>query len=292
MEYSTIIDEDYPKFQQWLEEIKYELKPATIRLYRAALNYHLPKLKLSPLPKWVFLNDPHARPLKSAQMKKKTSSMKSKFLKEEAVEELIRIAKEHRSEKLHWAVAMILAGRAFGLRPSEWWKAQLFEDQDGLKLRVKNAKHSHGRSFGEYRTLWIVRPEEIQKEIEIARWIIERASKMSEEEWSRHQKHVKDTLLRVKKDNPVLRKKPQITLYSARHQFASDAKKNKIPEIEVAAMMGHARADTHLSTYGKARKGKSGNFPIMPDPKDVAKVEALEQERKKHKAPSNAPSWL
>lgn len=93
-----------------------------------------------------------------------------------------------------WALALIKAGIAFGLRPVEWVQAQFITDnQERLILKVRNAKHDNQRSHGEYRHLIVVKPNTIKKEIEIAKWIISeiKNKEMDYEQWKQHLKMVR-----------------------------------------------------------------------------------------------------
>ncbi|MGD9889291.1 MAG: integrase family protein [Halothiobacillaceae bacterium] len=51
------------------------------------------------------------------------------------------------------------------------------------------------------------------------------------------------------------RRKKKISLYSARHQFAADAKSADLMPEMIAALMGYAVTETHQTHYGKRRFG-------------------------------------
>lgn len=91
----------------------------------------------------------------------------------------------------------------------------------------------------------------------------------SEEGFAHHQKRLSDFLYRaVRKAFP--RRRPHITLYSYRHQFAAD-KKRVWGQAEVAALMGHASDRTAGMNYARAVSGR-GSSAVKPLNTEVAQV--------------------
>ncbi|MCA8451381.1 hypothetical protein, partial [Burkholderia vietnamiensis] len=63
------------------------------------------------------------------------------------------------------------------------------------------------------------------------------------------------------------------TLYSARHQFAADAKSSGWTQAEVAALLGHASDDTAARHYARARSGQSA-IRVAPVGQEIQTVRA------------------
>lgn len=295
IETGSNISESVDIFYDWLAERASSWKPATIRLYRASLDYYF---KLNGLPPFnrsalsTSLSSVRARP-----------DSKSKFVRDNEVEHLEQIAMAGSSEMIVWALAIIKAGIAFGLRPVEWAGAHFTQYENGnLVLKVKNAKYSPVRSHGEYRHLVVVKPDVIDKEIEIAQWIILQIQNKgwSQDQWKQNLKVVRQTLNRIIRAHPKKFSKPSLTLYSARHQFGANAKSANLSLYEIAAMMGHLSIKTAWQHYGRKAKGNPDKVAIMPVEAEVEKVKAYaiksgaadKVRQYFERISKNKPSWL
>ena len=77
------------------------------------------------------------------------------------------------------------------------------------------------------------------------------------------------------------RVKDKITLYSARHQFAADAKAAGLSKAEIAALMGHRSIETAGEHYGRRSAGWTGDpdrvvgFRVVPGLEDVRSVQSI-----------------
>lgn len=289
------IAESVDIFYEWLSDRASGWKPATIRLYRASLDYYFKLNGLPPFNKNVLstsLSSVRARP-----------DSKSKFVRDKEIEHLEQIALEGSSEMIVWALALIKAGIAFGLRPIEWADARFTQHENGsLVLKVRNAKYSAVRSHGEYRHLVVVKPDIIRKEIEIAQWIISQIKNKgwSRDQWRQNLKTIRQALNRIIHEHPKKFSKPRLTLYSARHQFGANAKSANLSLYEIAAMMGHLSIKTVWEHYGKKIKGDPDRLAVMPMEAEVEKVKAYaiksgavdKVKRYFEQISKNKPSWL
>lgn len=185
----------------------------------------------------------------------------------------------------------MLVSSTFGLRPIECAQIKEVKLRDGyIGLKIKNAKHSHGRSFGKCRTIWFSADDEQSDEFEAFRassrltLLFDKKSKIEADRWLKGARNFLNQLYATNSDLKKLAIKHRITLYSARHQFSANAKKAGIPASEIAAMMGHRSDETHVKSYGKRRVGKGG-FGIKADPFDVERVKEKMQSKQDGPSP-------
>lgn len=267
IQYATSVEEKYQDFLHFVASYctKKKFSPAYIGRIRTNINKALKHRGLPPLPVgWLA---------EAKQQSKKYEKPKKKCVPDTFLEFIINKAK-HKPTQTNLAVAaMFIAGIAFGLRPVEWKNAQFQTENDKMKLIVKNAKYDKekNKGHGEYRTIWINNPEACQKEIMAAQWLIEFARTKNWELYCYKALAVK--LVRTRKKANI---KQRITLHSARHQFAANAKKIFRRE-EVSALLGHSVVETAFEHYGKKRETNSSRPNIMqfisPDPSEVARVQ-------------------
>ena len=207
-----------------------------------------------------------------------TSSNKMKGVSEQDLQRLFTHLTSSRSKSARMIAVLLVATCATGLRPSEWLLTKPVEPEEGyvLKLVVRNAKATHGRAHGEFRTLrWMEIDPRLQGALlEICETCasIMQTDKDERTHYSTLLKSWSDELARVSR---ILwpKRKRHITFYSARHQAAANFK-SVYSDAEVAALMGHAVDDTAFKHYARAHKGSLTGFLPMPDPDDVARVRA------------------
>ena len=78
-----------------------------------------------------------------------------------------------------------------------------------------------------------------------------------------------------------------LTLYSARHQFAADMKRSaRVEEGEVAAAMGHVAVRTAVGGYGRRIMGRTMAPLIRADAASVAAVRSLRMPRALGQSPT------
>lgn len=180
----------------------------------------------------------------------------------------------------------MVLGSITGLRPHEWGQAALIRNLDGQSelvgihgltpgrtyLRVKNSKHTNGRANGEYRHL------DVSEFSEKTLWAMDALiMKLSDRVrypalYSNCRRFIADAN-RYLFGNDTTRR---FHLYSARHRFASEAKKQLSREL-VAAAMGHGNDHTAFSTYGNSRHSSGGRIakPVEGEAATVKRVSEL-----------------
>ncbi len=155
------------------------------------------------------------------------------------------------------------AGVLTGLRPGEWRETAL--SADGLTLIVRNAKHSNGRANGSHRHLHLdaMSPDE---RAAIARMVdLSAATDNFTRLYHRVRKIVRES---AKRCWPQRLRRP--SLYSARHQWAANAKRVYSKRV-VAALAGHASEATAGIHYARRQKGEPANLP-QAEPQDLERV--------------------
>ncbi|OFA17009.1 hypothetical protein A4U49_04305 [Acidithiobacillus ferrivorans] len=156
-----------------------------------------------------------------------------------------------------------------GIRPHEWascvwddgvlWVAssKMNFSEDGKMLRGNGIKGEDGRWWRalDYRDA----ADDLKKPVQGMVWLLgemhrtEISSEDALEDMARWLRRAWDAIHGDAR--------PRITLYTARHQFSADMKKQGIGMRELAAAMGHASIKTASSVYGKARWGRSAVSP-------------------------------
>lgn len=163
----------------------------------------------------------------------------------------------------------LVSGLLTGLRPQEWANTEYTVKLGEDALIVKNAKHTNGRGHGPTRTILLgglteEERETIKEHVKVAQM------------WEQHQQYARfyqacaATLGRISRK--LFPKKSQhVSFYSARHQFAADAKASGVSREEIAALMGHAVDETASIHYGRKTAGYSP-CRVRPDPEEVYRI--------------------
>lgn len=312
-------EDDCARFQAWLVRLYPTIAPSSRRLYRAALRHyqgvHHPECMPDPIPKGL----PKVGEIRK-QYGKRGSAKKAKSMNAETEQTIDSVLAElalnikskmalRGSEdpsgnaippSILWAQAFIRAGVVFGLRPGEWFRAhfvapdddptdmdgelELFMEGRRLYLHVVNGKAGNGRAFGYMRTLMIDLKYVDENGLDAASWLIEQAQNVTEEQFDRIIENTRAVLYSVieRCGRPCRpRGSGRVTLYTARHQFAANAKDAGLSEVEVAASMGHASTETATRHYGRKRhgRGRNGVAAVTPHPRDVQRVMRIQQEK-------------
>jgi len=258
---------DWPAFLDWLDAVFATVAPSTRRQYRAALanhqKLHHPDCPPRPIPK----NLPNRKTTRKEQGRRGPAN-KAKSIPE-SVERAVLLALENAVDSdsgaisySDWAECLFRAGLRFGLRPCEWRRARFTYMDDGqLALQVVNGKQGHGRGLGSTRTLIIdeTRIEEVDpKALEAADWLVAHAHPLSESEYESVRILAGQQMRRILKGcgKPCRTRAGSVTLYTARHQFAANAKSDGLTREEIAALMGHASIYTAGEHYGRRRHGR------------------------------------
>jgi integrase len=174
---------------------------------------------------------------------------------------------------------IVLATIATGLRPSEWSRATIVSGQgaDGSQipvLRVRNGKYNSVRANGEFREIKLDRLT--QEELDVIQNTIQEfaanADRLRQFIYDIN-REMKRSLVKLAEVGLIEKRFVNITLYSARHQFAADAKSANLPFRVVAAMLGHRSQKTASWHYARKQVG-SGGVKVSPTPASIAAVNA------------------
>lgn len=227
-----------------------------------------------------------------------TSSHKKKSLtikEEEAIRDLLTLQK---TQNVNWGLELLSITECIlvtGLRPQEIPNAtlytnasQFFEAGGSLNdydsgwpmLKIKNAKNTNGRSFGDYRHLDLSEIEDKQLlMIEMAIVITNelKTPKGKAESYEKFYGSMRNAFSRVIKQLPSLKSK-SISLYTYRHQCIADLKAEETYTLlDIAAIVGHGNDITATEHYGRRRGGRNRRGLVKPNPIDVRKVKPLLQ---------------
>lgn len=245
----------------WLGKRKGDLSLYTWRVYRASMRYVIEEQKPELLGKVLEILDFYG----VTETSKTTKVPRLKHISESTWDKIIEVYLNSQSMWLGLGLIVIQAGIITGLRPGEWAKSRM----DGDTLIVRNSKHTNGRAFDEFRHLNLSTLNDEQKKI--IQYVVSFASSKSAAEW-------KSTLDSCRQSIHYAAKKanvPGFTLYSARHQAVSNARKSKLSDEAIAAMLGHASVLTSKKHYGTSGGGHAQDGFVTPSESDVSKVQHI-----------------
>lgn len=239
------------------------------RSYRAAFNF-IAEIYYET----NFIDDKTYERIKSVL--KKTNGMSKKDLeiktsrrkqKHFSIKDLKKVDDELKLSKSIWSVSTrvwLRAGILTGLRPVEWRKSILIEDDENIVLKVANAKNTNNRANGDFRHLYLNHLEE--NEINIIKNHLKICNNFSnsKETWDNYYNGCSN-LLRQKTRSVFPNREKFPTLYSTRHQFSANSKASGCRPEELASLMGHATDLTAQMTYGKKIHGTRGRKPKIND---------------------------
>jgi len=224
----------------------------------------------------------------------RTSTQKQKALPEDIFEAIFALlvgdwsARRYSGQLLRW----LLAGRLTGLRPVEWVAASLMEGRGSPPaLHVRNAKATNGRSNGETRILVL---EDFSEEhlIVVRAQLAQCKAADDQGRFKAFHKACSQFLAEVTK-HLYPRRKLRPTLYSARHQFLANAKASGRTSREVAALAGHASAETAKTHYARSNVGDETAPRVLPIPTQVDTVKDVRDWTPgTRKSPSRSPGGV
>lgn len=273
---------------QWLIDNQGRYSKSTWRQYRASLAYvftqqaQIETSKVNDLIAAITMLQ-QTTPPSAHPERRQTSAQKQKKISDTDLIRLMDYFSAKPSRHSLATQAWLLAGLWVGLRPCEWESAQF---NDLKELVVTNAKATQGRAHGVTRTIDMTHLN--AKEEQIIRLQLEfvQQAKLSpgREEKSGFELHYNHCRACLYEATRTLwpKRKQYISLYSARHQFAANAKCNNLPLEQIAALMGHASIETAMAHYGRRTAG-SGGMKVKAHGDDVARVTALNQKRMNNK---------
>ncbi len=266
---------DWDGFIEWLIHLLSTMRPATRRQYRAAVVFALREQRMRAMEQLVArLRTPVQL---SARLPRRTSARKAKSMSKQ--DWVVLSAKLSQSPG-RWhllAERWLFWGMCTGLRPAEWQGASLAIDAShgyGFALHVANAKHSQGRAHGIERILHLrLDRDEI--------WALEQFMRLVQAAYPQAYAGCRRAVSSTARSLwPKRELRP--SLYTARHQFCADLKASGLLPPDIAALMGHASADTHQTHYGKRRCGRPEGIVVEPDECDVGRVLARMQRNDQH----------
>lgn len=216
----------------------------------------------------------------------RTSSPKLKALPKDALEALNQYgARTPRSVNIRLLLAFLNANLLVGLRPEEWFDANLFTylkpTENGkppcLGLRVRNSKATHGRGNGTHREILLhdIKPHDLAAIMHFLSIVDSHRTKnptlsksdLAEAFYAPLGKTMRNALNRM----GYRKASATPTLYSSRHQAVANAKLSGLTDRQIAAMFGHSSTSTAKSHYGKKLSGWA-KTQFRPSPESVSKV--------------------
>lgn len=178
----------------------------------------------------------------------------------QTIEDVLRSPARHGLRKTTIDGLLVLwldANIEIGLRPNEWGGLRATRQPNGTVLvSLPNAKNSHGRATGAYRSI-LVSGAAGEK---ILRVCAERDSMLEFGlTWGDLVRRMRRRLYAVRLAEGGLQ---NVGLYSTRHQSVANLKSSRRTPEEIAQTFGHASTETAQQHYGKARVG-SGQSSVI-----------------------------
>lgn len=221
--------------------------------------------------------------IENPKRKKAKIRTKYKFIPEKIYDEIkrecLKKTTSFATTIINWIDATIITG----IRPMEWISVKMATQKttnNGTEypvLRIKNAKNTNGRTFGEYRHIVLtdINPHDMKAILHMVEIVKQIRQNNKPEAWEKAWKRVynqhRKALYKINlKIRPTAKK--VVTIYSARHQFTADCKANEVSEFEIAALMGHGSIDTHAKHYGKKHLGSKGSFRVNAPKQNIKKL--------------------
>jgi len=252
---------------------------AALTFYSISINQNALAIKIANIPS-THTSVKSIGNATSSQKKKSVSAFE-----EQKITEFLRMKLNSSTDSglNKQALSFFKAGLFAGLRPCEWETAYLIESETSEAqlsppiLKVKNAKSTNGRSFGEFRYIGLnaLTPQQLL-------WVKMALSYASNPVTAKGESTTFDTMYesmrkRIYIANKALfpSKKLSVTLYSCRHQLIANLKKNGYSLPEIAAIVGHGNDITASEHYGKKVIGIKGGTLPLANPWDVAKIKKI-----------------
>jgi integrase len=244
---------DSKTFAKWMNEtIAPSVGRSTRRQYRAALTYHYTVNGHDPAFVPSLRIPAHKRQVTEPPLR--TSSRKPKGFKPGHFDRLTKALGQSNAYMAHVARLTLIASTTTGLRPREWFDATLETEEFGNpceSLLVQNAKHTQGRSHGPTRRINLGWSTDDKVEMLIRDTLYptihafriyaretaanngyDNPGEMDTTDYERMVKSMNQAMQKQIKRHCERLKLPAYTLYSARHQFAADAKQGGLTKVE------------------------------------------------------------
>jgi len=207
------------------------------------------------------------------------ASMKMKSFPPAMLSETLSYLSSHQTKIGNALWLWLTVGIETGLRPFEWFDAQIIDIDGSPYLRVKNAKNTNGRANGDYRHLNLeeMDPNDIRyikTHLQVIQTIKMSAGgddALSRKKYNSYYSSCRRRLnIVVRRLWPDREKYP--TLYSLRHQFIANTKADGFTLEEIAALCGQASAQTSAVHYGRKQNGSKGKVAVKPRKEEVLTV--------------------
>jgi integrase len=197
----------------------------------------------------------------------------------EVVYQMRSLADLRRGQRTYSAATAnaLLACVKVGLRPQEWFGARIALTSTRGKtevpiLQVENAKYNSIRANGKVREIEL--DGLTQDELDVIQNTIHEfaANTNRRQPFLRAlQRELQVVLANLIKAGLIEAKYAHLTLYSARHQFAANAKSANLPYRDIAALLGHRSQKTASWHYARKTVGH-GSIAVRPSAGSVAAV--------------------
>lgn len=217
---------------------------------------------------------------------RRTSGRRSKSVSKDDLMEVLKEVRASGSKYAPFLTTWLLLGAQIGLRPHEWGQASLViakpeEIGDSAVepggpalpyLRIRNGKDTNGRSHGDYRHLNLsgLKQDVVQL---VGKFTSMMADVVNRGAYEKYYAACKKLLYRINLRLHGDDDQRWIQLYSPRHRFSADAKK-QLDAAGVAALMGHGTTKTAARHYGRRVAG-DGSLGPRPVAAEVARVRVV-----------------
>jgi integrase len=272
---------DQFRFEMWLSQKKTTWTQSTWRRYKAGLivwcdkeDYASLKIALKNTSNEGCKDDKCRLPAKE----RKTSGKRAKKVSDEELK-TIKNATKSLPKRSYWAregMSVFFTCLYTGMRPCELETAEIIpgEFPGDEVIKITNGKQDKERAHGEFRHLTITDfpsswKADIRKQLSRSKRTRNATGhKISHKTYIHHAGIGFSNLIQRLFPNKDL----HITIYTARHQFSANAKRNGKSREQVAAMMGHRTTRTAGLHYGKRRSGSLGFTLPKEHEAEVARV--------------------
>lgn len=265
-----------------IEDISPNVSSETFRIYKKAV---LPIIPFTD--DYLRLND--TKGVDKRQLKNSTENIKQKYLTQEQLHKILKHNEKYRtSSAIAKVINNLLPSTVLtGLRPSEWYNAMIRQCAGRLTLLVrtdklyeeshKNLKLSTSKDLSEflpYRGIPLDHLDEF--EINMIRTTVNIMGEINQSD--RDNRAFTDTLAknlrRTVKDTWSRENRPNIILYSARHQFIANLKASKTESDIITYLAGQIYSETKDKYYASKAKGEVITTPYkVEDIKDFVQRE-------------------
>jgi len=269
---------------QWFAAQHHRWKPASIRIFRAALRQlaadyaeivHINQQDLNAFESALQFGP---RP-KSRKAEKIGASKKRKSVKDSEIKQLYRYLREKDTPTSRVLAKWLIFGAHFGWRPAEALRGLSIEDGN---LIIKCAKTTNGRGIGEKRKVEI-KNDRVRQELEKFIAELNALTSQVDDVSTIHDRFAK--ALAAACDACKIRR---ISLYTLRHQSLATAKVTMAPE-EVAAFAGHGNVNTAFTHYARRRSGWDVKPAVAVSPAEVALVRGEFQQFRRSRKSAPTP---